>query len=176
MHSISATNKIELVGGFGWGGYLGRVFPHRASATFGTPSVTAKAVRASKRRWYNCVAALKEYFRLYASIFEILFSRDMRSISPQTNENLLEALGGVTSVVYFRTAYGDYGTPSVTAKAVRAPKKEVAQLRCCAKRVLSIVCKHPRNPLLLRYAQHIHHKQNRTHWRLWMGLPRSCIY
>ena len=45
---------------FGWG-YLGRVVPHRASATCGTPSVTAKAVRAPKR-WYNCVIMLKRIF------------------------------------------------------------------------------------------------------------------
>ena len=73
------------------GGYLGRVFPHRASATFGTPSVTAKAVRAPKRRWFNCVATIKEYFRLYASILEILFSRDMHSIS---TTNKIELVGG----------------------------------------------------------------------------------
>ena len=55
MHSISTTNKknVQLAEALLWG-YLGRVFPHRASATFGTPSVTAKAVRAP-RRWCNCV-------------------------------------------------------------------------------------------------------------------------
>ena len=51
----------------------------------------------------------------------------------------------------------------------------VAQLRCCAKRVFSIVCKHPRNPLFSRYAEHIHHKQNRTRWRLCAGVT-SVVY
>ena len=50
------------------------------------------------------------------------FYRDMQSIST-TNKNR-ELVGGfllrVTSVVYSRTAYGDYGTPSVMAKAIRA--------------------------------------------------------
>ena len=50
------------------------------------------------------------------------FYRDMQSIST-TNKNR-ELVGGfllgVTSVVYFRTACGDYGTPSVMAKAIRA--------------------------------------------------------
>ena len=61
MHSISTTNKNgQLDEALLWG-YLGRVFPHRASATFGTPSVTAKAVRAP-RRWCNCVVSVKRIF------------------------------------------------------------------------------------------------------------------
>ena len=63
MHSISTTNKNgQLAEALLWG-YLGRVFPHRASATFGTPSVTAKAVRAS-RRGRNYVVSVKRIFVL----------------------------------------------------------------------------------------------------------------
>ena len=67
------------------------VYFRTAYGDYGTPSMTAKAVRALKRRWHNCVATLKEYFRLYASILEILFYCDMHSIS---TTNKIELVGG----------------------------------------------------------------------------------
>ena len=84
---------------FGWG-YLGRVVPHRASATCGTPSVTAKAVRAPKR-WYNCVIMLK---RIFVSVckhpHKFSLPKYAKHINhKQKNGYLVVALDGVTSVV-----------------------------------------------------------------------------
>ena len=105
MHSISTTNKNgQLVAALLWG-YLGRVFPHRASATFGTPSVTAKAVRAP-RRWCNCVVSVKRIFVIVCKHpYDIPFTEICIAYPPQTKTvNSLQLYCGVTSVVYSRTA------------------------------------------------------------------------
>ena len=89
MHSISTTNKNgQLVAALLWG-YLGRVFPHRASATFGTPSVTAKAVRAP-RRWCNCVVSVKRIFVIVCKHpYDIPFTEICTAYPPQTKNGQL---------------------------------------------------------------------------------------
>ena len=100
------------------------------SGDYGTPSVTAKAVRAPKHKGVaERSAPMCDSLRMYVCKHPTSPTITHLPLAGrhQTKKNTTSAVsnrGRVTSGVMKRTATsGDYGMPSVTAKTVRAPKE-----------------------------------------------------
>ena len=111
-------------------------------------------------------------------LHNILFIKICKAYPTQTNGELVGGFFiGVTSVVYIRTAFGDYGTPSVMLLCnIRAPKRRWGNYVATIKRIFVPICKHLHNIHLSRYASISYTNKWRTRWWLFNWGYLSRLY